>query len=252
VSFAAEGLYMGGAVRAPASGPTAPKCVFGNASRLGWVQNATTQGTLPPQPWEGETRWSFVGGWDEGTGSGWCLLPRMSHANLSASRTVAFALAMNGQDFGGNHTAEPAYAAYAESVPFVVFPQPSLRAGALLEAAHALSAAAAAAAEANAALTPSAGPASGGTRVVVHGVHLAGFYLGGGTSACRFGAVADPTRPNITVPILPDPLRPGAAVCIAPSNVLGPILVELTLNGPDFFGAPYGATPVRYAAIARG
>ncbi len=246
VSFAAEGLYMGGAVRAPASGPTAPKCVFGNASSLGWVQNATTQGTVPPQPWDGETRWSFVGGWDESTGSGWCLLPRMSHANLSASRTLAFALAMNGQDIGGNHTAD---AAYEESTPFVVFPQPSLLVGAIFEAAHTLSAAAAVAAEAAAALTPSAGPASGGTRVVIHGVHLAGFYLGG-TSACRFGAVADPTRPNITVPILADPLRPDAAVCIAPSNVLGPILVELTLNGPDFFGAPYGATPVRFVAFA--
>ena len=247
VSFAAEGIYMGGAVRAPASGPTAPKCVFGNASSLGWVQNATTQGTVPPQPWDGETRWSFVGGWDESTGSGWCLLPRMSHANLSASRTVAFALAMNGQDIGSNHTADGM--AYEESVPFVVFPQPSLRVGAIFEAAHTLSAAAAAAAEVDAALTPSAGPASGGTRVVVHGLHLAGFYLGG-TSACRFGVVADPTRPNITVPILPDPLRPDAAVCIAPSNVLGPILVELTLNGPDFFGAPYGATPVRFVAFA--
>ena len=246
VSFAAEGLRMGGAVRAPASGPTAPKCVFGNASSLAWVQNASTHGTVPPQAWEGETRWSFVGGWDESTGSGWCLLPRMSHANLSASRTVAFALAMNGQDIGGNHSAD---AAYEESVPFVVFPQPSLLAGAIFEAAHTLSAAEAAAAEATAALTPSAGPASGGTRVVIHGVHLTGFYLGG-TSACRFGAVADPSRPNITVPILPAPLRPDAAVCIAPSNVLGPILVELTLNGPDFFGAPYGATPVRFVAFA--
>ena len=83
---------------------------------------------------------------------------------------------------------------------------------------------------------PAAGPASGGTRVSVHGTHLDGFYRAGPnpkqggafTSACRFGARRGQEG---------HAERADAAVCYAPPNALGALPVELTLNGQDFFGS---------------
>lgn len=140
VSFAAEGLRVGGATMPPGSGPTAPKCVFGNASELAWTANATEHGTQLTAG--AETRWSFLGGWHES--GGWCTLPSMFGGALSTPRPIAFTVAMNGQDIGGG--------AQWDNLSLVIFPAPSLLSGAVLPTAQPPAAAAARAAAAAAAI----------------------------------------------------------------------------------------------------
>lgn len=122
VSFSADGLRIGDATRDAASGPTAPRCIFGNASELAWEVSTMEHGmvVLP----KAEARWSFLGGWD-GRG-GWCPLPKMFDGLLESPRAVRFTVAMNGQDPGDER----------DDTSIVVFPTPMLLPGAVRPTAH--------------------------------------------------------------------------------------------------------------------
>jgi len=141
VSFYADGLRIGNATRDAASGPTAPRCVFGNASQLAWEVSLMEHGMVVPP--KAEARWSFLGGWD-GRG-GWCLLPKMFDGLLQSPRAVRFTVAMNGQDPGDDR----------DDTSVVVFPAPLLLAGAVRPAAHPPGVAAAHAAAARASVAAS-------------------------------------------------------------------------------------------------